>query len=70
MVIEVFEEDASLAVVLEVVPSSNLPSLPGRKADKNSTPIPLPLRLSFVLHNQKIFTLIIYTFVSVFPISL
>lgn len=32
-------EDALLAAALDIVPSSNLPTPPGRKADKNSAPI-------------------------------
>lgn len=35
---EVFGEDALLAVVIETVPSSNFPTPPGRKADKNPAP--------------------------------
>lgn len=67
-VTEAFEKDASLAVALEVVPSSNLLRLPGRKAGKNSALISLPIRLSFLLHNQKILILIIYILVSIFPV--
>lgn len=60
-------EDALLAAALDIVPSSNLPTPPGRKADKILHPSPLPIKLSFILHNQKIFILLIcFYFCSVF----